>query len=204
VAHAEAMAEFAGAQDRDLLIGMGADSVERGIDHRAFAAAFESAGRLGLHRTIHAGEDGPADNIAAAVHELGCERIDHGFRLLDDPVLTREIVDRRIPLTVCPTSNLMIANVIADLAEHPLAQQRRLGVLATVNSDDPGMMQFDIADEYVAVANAFAYSLEEMEQISLDGIEASWAPDDEKRALRARFEREFGELRGRFGLPARV
>ena len=204
VAHAEAMADFAGAQDRDLLIGMGADSVERGIDHRAFAAAFASAGRLGLHRTIHAGEDGPVDNIAAAVHELGCERIDHGFRLLDDPVLTREIIDRRIPLTVCPTSNLMIANVIQTLEEHPLAEQRRLGVLATVNSDDPGMMQFDIADEYVAVANAFGYTLEDMEQISLDGIEASWAPDDEKRALRNRFVAEFADLRARFGLPART
>lgn len=203
VAHAEAMAEFAGAQDRDLLIGMGADSIERGIDHRAFAAAFESAGRLGLHRTIHAGEDGSVDNIAAAVHELGCERIDHGFRLLDDPVLTGEIVDRRIPLTVCPTSNLMIANVIADLGDHPLAEQRRLGVLATVNSDDPGMMQFDIADEYVAVANAFGYALEDMEQISLDGIEASWAPDDEKRALCQRFEREFAELRTKFGVAPR-
>ena len=203
VAHAEAMAKFAGAQDRDLLIGMGADSVERGIDHRAFAAAFESAGRLGLRRTIHAGEDGPVDNIAAAVHELGCERIDHGFRLLDDPALTREIVDRQIPLTVCPTSNLMIANVIASLPEHPLDRQRRLGVLTTVNSDDPGMMQFDIADEYVAVADAFGYSLEEMEQISLDGIEASWAPDDEKRALRERFSREFDDLRSKFGVAPR-
>lgn len=87
----------------------------------------------------------PADNIAAAVHELGCERIDHGFRLLDDPALTRGIVDRQIPLTMCPTSNLMIAN----------------------------------------------------------GIEASWAPDDEKRALRERFSREFDDLRTKFGVAPR-
>jgi adenosine deaminase len=201
--HAAEMAEFAAAQDRDLLIGMGADSVERGIDHRAFAAAFETAGRAGLRRTIHAGEDGPADNIAAAVRDLGCERVDHGFRLLDDPDLTAEIVERRIPLTVCPTSNVMIANVVADVAAHPFAEQRRRGVLATLNSDDPGMMRFDVADEYVAVADAFGYPLEEMEQISLDGIEASWAPEDEKAALRSRFLREFDELRSAFDLPAR-
>ena len=202
-AHAMEMAAFAGAQDRDLLVGIGADSVERDIDHRSFAAAFAEAGRLGLRRTIHAGEDGPADNIAVAVHELGCERIDHGFRLLDDPDLTAEVIDRQIPLTVCPTSNVVIGNVVADVASHPLARKRELGVLATVNSDDPGMMRFDIADEYVAVAQAFDYSLDDMETISLAGIEASWAPDDEKSALRHRFVAEFDALRQEYGLPTR-
>jgi len=203
-AHARAMAEFAGAQDRDLLIGVGADSVERGIDHRSFSEAFEVAGRLGLRRTIHAGEDGPAENIAIAIRELGCERIDHGFRLLDDPELTAEVVERQIPLTVCPTSNVVIANVVPDVRSHPLPEQRRLGVLATVNSDDPGMMRFDLADEYIAVARAFGWGLETMEQLALDGITAGWAPDDERRALRQRFVEEFDELRLEFGLPARA
>jgi adenosine deaminase len=202
-AHALEMARFAGAQDHDLLIGMGADSVERDIDHRSFAEAYAEAGRRGLHRTMHAGEDGPAENIAIAVRELGCERVEHGFRLLDDPDLTKEIVDRRIPLTVCPTSNVVIANVVPDVAAHPFARQRDLGVLVTVNSDDPGMMRFDIADEYVAVARAYGYELEDMEALALAGIEASWAPPDEQAALRARFEREFDELRAEHGLPAR-
>ena len=106
-AHAMEMAAFAGSvPDRDLLVGMGADSVERDIDHAAFAAAFTEAARYGLRRTIHAGEDGPAENIAIAIRELGCERIDHGFRLLDDAALTAEIVERQIPLDVCPTSNV--------------------------------------------------------------------------------------------------
>jgi adenosine deaminase len=203
-AHAVAMAEFAGAEpDRDLLIGMGGDSVERDIDHHAFAPAFEVARRHGLRCTIHAGEDGPADNIRIALHELGCERIEHGFRLLDDPELTAEIVERQIPLTVCPTSNVMIAHVVPDVASHPFDRQRQAGVFVTVNSDDPGMMQFDLADEYVAVADAFGYSLEDMESISLGGIGASWAPDAQKADLRARFEREFDELRAEHGLPAR-
>lgn len=154
-----------------------------------------------MHRTIHAGEDGPSDNIAITVRELGCERVDHGYRLLD-PELTAEVIDRRIPLTVCPTSNVVITNVVPDVASHPLAEQRRRGVLATCDSDDPGMMQFDIADEYVAVASAYGYSLEEMEQISLDGIEASWLPDDGKVAMRSRFLGEFDALRSEFGLPA--
>ncbi len=200
-AHALEMVTFAGKQDRNLLIGIGGDGAsEQGIDHRSFATAFTEAERLGLHRTIHAGEDGPADNIAIAIRELGCERIDHGFSLLDDLELTSEIIDRRIPLTVCPTSNLVIANVIDRLEDHPLADQRKRGVLATVNSDDPGMMRFDIADEYAAVSSAFNFTLEEMEQISLDGIEASWAPDDEKQKLRQRFNREFNDLRREFDL----
>jgi adenosine deaminase len=203
-AHAMEMAAFAGSvTDRDLLIGMGADSVERDIDHAAFAAAFTEAARYGLRRTIHAGEDGPAENIAIAIRQLGCERIDHGFRLLDDAGLTAEIVERQIPLDVCPTSNVMIANVVPSVADHPFARQREAGVLATLNSDDPGMMRFDIADEYVAVARAFDYSLEDMEDISLAGIDACWAPDDEKQALRRRFAGDFDRLRDEHDLPQR-
>jgi adenosine deaminase len=197
------MVEFAAAQDRDELIGLGADSVERDVDHRSFAPAFARAGAAGLRRTIHAGEDGPADNIRIAVEDLGCERIDHGFRLLDDPDLTQLVVDRGIPLTVCPTSNVVIANVVPDVASHPFARQRERGVLVTVNSDDPGMMRFDIADEYAAVWSAYGYSLEDMEQLALDGITASFAPDDEKAALRRRFETEFDALRTERSLPAR-
>ncbi len=203
--HALEMAEFAGSEpDRDLLIGIGADSVERGVDHRAFAAAFEEAADRGLRRTMHAGEDGPADNIGIALHECGCERIDHGFRLLDDPELTAEIVERQIPITVCPTSNVVIANVVPDVAAHPFNRQRELGVLVTLNSDDPGMMRFDLASEYVAVAEAFDYELEDMEALSLASIDACWAPDDEKEAMRGRFLREFDELRAEYGLALRA
>ena len=91
--HAMEMVEFAAAQDRDRLVGVGGDSVERDIDHRVFAPAFAEAARRGLRRTMHAGEDGPADNIRVAIEDLGCERIDHGFRLLDDPDLTRRVID---------------------------------------------------------------------------------------------------------------
>jgi adenosine deaminase len=204
VAHAIEMAEFAGSEpDRDLLIGMGADSVESGIDHSAFAPAYEVARKYGLRCTMHAGEDGPADNIRIALDDCGCERIDHGFRLLDDSDLTARVAERRIPVTACPTSNVVIANVVPDVASHPFGAMRKAGVLASLNSDDPGMMQFDLADEYPTVAEAFGYSLEEMETISLDGIESSWAPDDEKRTLRTSFVAEFNELRDEYGLPLR-
>jgi adenosine deaminase len=202
-AHAMDMVHFAAAQDRNVLIGVGGDSVERDIDHAAFAPAFAEAARVGLRRTLHAGEDGPADNIRVAIDELGCERIDHGFHLLDDLELARRVAETRIPVTVCPISNVVIANVVPDVAHHPLARQRELGVLATVNSDDPAMMGTDIADDYEAVHAAFGWDLETMEQLSLDGIEASWAPDDEKAGLRRRFAAEFDELRAAHGLATR-
>jgi adenosine deaminase len=197
---AMAMVQFAAAQDRDQLIGVGGDSVERDIDHRAFAPAFAQARSQGLRRTIHAGEDGPADNIGIALDDLGCERIDHGFRLLDSSEITKQVVDGRVPVTACPISNVVIANVIPDVAHHPIARQREQGVLVMVNSDDPGMMGSDVADDFAAVHEAFGWDLETMEQLSLDGIEACWAPDDEKAALRTRFNREFAELRAEFGL----
>ena len=197
------LVEFAGAQDRDLLVGVGGDSTERGVDHRAFAPAFARAKELGLHRTFHAGEDGPADNIAAAVDDLGVERVDHGFRLLDDPELTRRVAAARIPLTVCPISNVVIANVIDDVAQHPFARQREAGVLVTISSDDPGMMGTTICDDYEAVADRFDYQLQTMEDIALDAIDASWAPPDEQAALHTRFLAEMDALRAGNGLAPR-
>ena len=156
-----------------------------------------------MRRTLHAGEDGPAENIRIALDVLGCERIDHGVRLLEDRELTARVVDAGIALTVCPTSNVVIAHLAPDVASHPLDQLRSAGVHVTVNSDDPGMTQVDIAEEYVIVAEAFGYDLEVMEGFSLAAVDASWAPDEDKVALRSRFLAEFDALRAEAGLPLR-
>ncbi len=201
--HALAMVRYAAAKDRETLIGVGGDSTERGVDHRQFVPAWREAERAGLRRTFHAGEDGPAENIRICV-EGGCERIDHGFRLLDDPDLTKRVAAERIPLTVCPSSNVVIANVVADVAAHPFAAQREAGVLVMINSDDPAMTRVDVGDEYGIVAEAFGYDLETMEDLSLDSIEATFMDDAEKAETRARFVREFDSLRADAGLPGRA
>ena len=189
------LVEFAAAQDRDELIGVGGDNTERGIDHHVFAPAFALAGRRGLRRTMHCGEDGPVDNIRVAIESLGCERIDHGVALLDDVDLTARVAAERIPLTVCPISNVVLTGTVPSVAAHPFARQRAAGVLVTINSDDPGMSCTTIADDYEQVAAAFSYDFATMAQLALDGIEASWAPDDEKRALQQRFGAEIAALR---------
>jgi adenosine deaminase len=199
--HALEMVRYAATKDRDVLVGVGGDSVERGIDHRQFVPALLEAGRAGLHRTFHAGEDGPAQNIRICVEEGGCERIDHGFRLLDDADLTAKIAAERIPLTVCPSSNVVIANVVPDVRSHPFARQREAGVLVMLNSDDPAMSRVDLGREYGIVAEAFGYDLETMEDLSLDSIEATFMDDAEKAATRASFVEEFDALRAEADLP---
>jgi adenosine deaminase len=173
------------------IVGIGADSTELGVDLAAFRPAFVEARRLGLRRTCHAGEAvgvGP-DNIRIALDELGAERIDHGVALVEDGELLRRVAGERIPLTVCPTSNVVIANRYASLAEHPLPALRAAGVLVTINTDDPAMTDLDIGTEYRRVAAACRLGREAVEELILETIDSTWLDDVERRALRNDFAR---------------
>jgi adenosine deaminase len=192
---AEQLTEVVRAGKAERVIGMGMDSTERGVDPRAFAPAFSLAGSVGLHLTSHAGEDTGPDNIALALEALGIERIDHGLAILDDSALTRRVADAQIPLTVCPNSNIVIANRYASLAEHPFRRMRAAGLLATLNTDDPAMTDLDLGKEYRTAAAAFEMTFDEMAAVALDGVEATWLSDTEKRSMRASFERELAALR---------
>jgi adenosine deaminase len=172
------------------VIGVGADSTELGIDLLAFARPFQEAARLGLRRTCHAGEAvgvGPA-NIRLAIDGLGAERIDHGVAIVEDPALLRDVVERGIPLTVCPSSNVVIANRFASLAEHPLAYLRAAGALITINTDDPAMTGLDLGTEYRRVAEAYGWSVAEMGRLAIDGIQSTWLDDVDRQALTREFE----------------
>lgn len=184
----------AGAPDTDRVLGIGLDSTELGVDPTDFAAAFELAGQAGLRRTSHQGEVTPPTTIRAGVEVLGCERIDHGLSLLDDPQLTRRFVDERIPLTVCPNSNIRIANAFPRLADHPYPRMRERGLVATLNTDDPALTDLDLTYEYRSVMDAFGYAWDDMVDIALDGVEASWLDDDAARALRTRITTTAAEL----------
>ena len=176
------------------LIGIGMDSTERGVDLRTFSRAFAAAARHGFRRTAHAGEDAGAENIEIAVDVLGAERIDHGLAILGDPALTRRVAKDRIPLDVCPNSNVLIANAYAGLEEHPFRRMREAGLLATLNTDDPAMTALDLGHEYRSVAHAMAMPWEEMVAVALDGVEATWLDADEKRTMRASFAAEIAAI----------
>jgi adenosine deaminase len=179
------------------IIGIGMDSTELGVEIAAFAPAMDLARRNGLHRTAHAGEAvgvGPA-NIRIALDVLDVERIDHGIAVVEDPELTRRMATERIPITVCPNSNILIANRYARLEDHPFSEMRDAGLLATINTDDPAMTDLDLGREYRSVARALGLDFEAMAAVSLDGIAASWLDDADRRTMRADFERTIAGLR---------
>lgn len=174
----------AGAPGMERVIGVGMDSTELGIDPVSYQPAYDAAGKAGFWLTAHQGENSPPAAIAACLDVLGARRIDHGLSLLDDPGLTTRMADERVPLTVCPTSNIVIANAYPRLADHPYPQMRAAGVLATLNTDDPALTDLDLGREYADVAHAFHWGWHDMVQIALDGVEACWLDDTDKTRLR--------------------
>jgi adenosine deaminase len=179
------------------VIGVGMDSTELGVDLAAFKPAFDLARSAGLRVTGHAGEAvgvGPA-NIRVALDVLRVERVDHGVAVMEDAELVRRMAGERIPLTVCPNSNIVIANRFPSLEAHPFRAMRAAGLVATINTDDPGMTDLDLGKEYRTVAAAQHLTFDDIAAVALDGVEASWLGGPEKAGLRADFERRLAELR---------
>jgi adenine deaminase len=183
------------APGSERILGIGLDSTELGVDPRSFGPAYATAEANGLRRTAHQGEDTGPDLIAQVLDVLHAERIDHGLSLLRDPALTHRVAADRIPLTVCPSSNIVIANKVKTLAEHPFAAMRADNVLATLNTDDPALTALDIGLEYQRVAEAYGWGFDEMVAVSHDGVDGTWLDDDGKRDLHRLIDREAAALR---------
>jgi adenosine deaminase len=183
-----------GSAGTERAIGIGLDSTEQGVDPADFAEAFAVAGKAGLRRTSHQGETTPPSYIRAGLDLLGSERIDHGLTSMQDPELVRRLAGERIPLTVCPNSNVRIANAVPRLEDHSYPQMRAAGLLATLNTDDPALTDLDLGQEYRSVMAAFGFDWADMTTIALDGVEASWLDESDKRELAARVEREAATL----------
>ncbi len=130
---------------------MGLDSSELGHPPEKFARVFAAAGERGLKRVAHAGEEGPPDYVTQALDLLHIDRLDHGNRALEDAGLTERLARGAMTLTVCPLSNLKLC-VVGDMSEHPIARMLRLGLRATVNSDDPAYFGGYVNDNYRAIA----------------------------------------------------
>lgn len=176
------------------VIGLGMDSTEQGVDPRDFAPAYDAARAAGLRLTGHAGEDTGPDNIAAALDTLRLERIDHGIAIVEDGALVERVAAARIPLNVCPSSNVVIANRYPSLADHPFRIMRESGLLVTVNTDDPAMTNADLGTEYRELAAAQGLSFADMCEVAVESIEATWLDEPDRRRLREAFEGEIAAL----------
>ncbi len=149
-----------------------------------FAEAFRRAGAAGLKRTVHAGESSGPEGVRDAIELLSADRIDHGVRAIEDPTIVALLAERRIPLGICPTSNLTLG-LYPSLAEHPIERLRRAGVPVSVNTDDPALLGVSLEQEYATCAAAFGWSHEDVRAIARTSIEASFAPPAIKRDLLA-------------------
>ena len=178
-------------QHRRRLVGVGLDSSERGNPPEKFARVFARCGELGLRLVAHAGEEGPPEYIVSALDVLHVERIDHGVRCVDDPALVKRLAAERVPLTVCPLSNLKLC-VYDTLSRHPLPALLEAGICATVNSDDPAYFGGYMNDNFVAtfealpqLGKAHAYRL------AANSFEASFVGEDLKQVWLGRLDAVF-------------
>lgn len=174
---------------RDRIVGVGLDSAERGNPPGKFAAVFEKARDHGLLPVAHAGEEGPAAYVEEALDALKVLRIDHGIRSLEDPALVERLAKARIPLTVCPLSNLKL-RAVASLAQHPIKELVARGLLVTVNSDDPAYFGGYLVENYLAACDALGLDKDDIAKLARNSITASFLADGQK----AKWTRKIDEL----------
>ncbi|MEU6219245.1 adenosine deaminase [Streptomyces sp. NPDC047022] len=181
----------------DRIIGVGLDSAEVGHPPSKFREVYETAAALGLRRVAHAAEEGPPEYITEALDVLGAERIDHGVRCMEDPALVERLARERVPLTVCPLSNVRL-RAVRRLEEHPLAAMLEAGLVCTVNSDDPAYFGGYVGDNFHAVRAALPQLGEEhMRQLARNSFTAAFLEGDEARRERYLSEVEAYRFTGR-------
>jgi adenosine deaminase len=159
--------------------GVGLDSGEVGNPPEKFASVFARARAEGLHAVAHAGEEGPPEYIWQALDVLDVERIDHGVRCLEDPRLVDRLVAERVPLTVCPLSNVRL-RVVDTIADHPLGRLLEQGLCATANADDPAYFGGYVGDNFAAVQTALGLSDAQLVLLARNSFEASFLDDAER------------------------
>ncbi|QNQ09399.1 adenosine deaminase [Sphingomonas alpina] len=162
----------------DRIAAVGLDSGELGNPPEKFARVFAAARAQGLRLVAHAGEEGPPDYVRQALDLLGIDRLDHGNRSLEDPVLTARLARMGMTLTVCPLSNLKLC-VVESMEAHPIDRMLRAGLRATVNSDDPAYFGGYIADNYRAAAAGRGLDRDDLVALARNSFLGSFLNDDE-------------------------
>ena len=165
---------------KDEIIAVGLDSSEVGHPPAKFERVFAKAREAGFLIVAHAGEEGPPEYVWEALDLLKVNRIDHGVRSEEDKQLMARLIAEKMPLTVCPLSNLKLC-VVNDMKEHNIRRLLQQGVHVTVNSDDPSYFGGYMNDNFIAIQQALDLSNQELKQLAINSFEASFIPDQEKQ-----------------------
>lgn len=164
------------------IIGLGLTGIEGSVHEREFGHLREAADRLGLGLAVHAGESGTADNVRAAIDDLGAMRIGHGIAAADDPELVARLAREKIVLEVCPTSNVTLS-IVPDLDAHPLPALWSAGVQVTINSDDPPFFATSLTEELGHATRLLGLTRRDVAELQRRAARAAFAPDEAKSDL---------------------
>ena len=175
---------------RDKIVGIGLASSELGHPPEKFARVFARCKALGFRLVAHAGEEGPPAYIWSALDILHVERIDHGVQATHDSALMQRLVKDKIPLTVCPLSNLKL-KVFQSMGEHTIGRMLQAGVVATINSDDPAYFGGYVNENYLQTFDALGLAASHAYQLALNSFEASFADPAAKRGYVDRLNAAF-------------
>ncbi|CAK4030056.1 adenosine deaminase [Lecanosticta acicola] len=179
------LAEIQESLQSDGIVGIGLDSSEKDFPPHLFRDLYADAGRMGLQRTAHAGEEGPPEFILDALDQLHVDRIDHGIRLAEDEALLSRVARQGTLLTVCPLSNVLL-RCVTSVSELPIRKFLDAGVNFSINSDDPAYFGNNyILSNYLAVQKAFNLNFEEWTRICENGIRGSWCGPQRKEEMLA-------------------
>ncbi|WP_431965180.1 adenosine deaminase [Actinacidiphila sp. bgisy160] len=184
---AEETARIATQLQPDGLVSFGLGGPEIGVPRPQFKPYFERARAIGLHSVPHAGETTGPQTIWDAINELGAERIGHGTSATQDPRLLDHLGEHRVPLEVCPTSNIA-TRAVATLDEHPLKEMVAAGLLVTISSDDPPMFGTDLNTEYAVAARLLQLDEGGLAQLARNAVEASFLDAPGKAKLTAEID----------------
>ncbi|MBN1424650.1 adenosine deaminase [Candidatus Fermentibacteria bacterium] len=171
------------------IVGIGIGGSEQEYPPAPFKKLYAKARAAGFHVNAHAGEAASAQSIWDAIRELGVERVGHGTRAWEDPELVEYLVAHRIPVEMCPISNVR-TGVVRCLSEHPIRRFFDAGIPVSVNTDDPKMFQTRLADEYRLLEEECGFTRSEVRRLILSAIRSAWLPKERKVTLESEFTRD--------------
>ena len=174
----------------DGIVGLDLAGNEVDYSSKPFKAIIQQARRSGLHLSIHAGEWGPGDNVHYALEHLAAERIAHGIRVLESPPGIEHAREKNTAFEVCPTSNYQ-SGAVASMESHPLPRMLAHGLNVTINTDDPGISQICLSDEYQLVCEVFGISHSQLCEMTVAAARAAFIPHAERETLAIDIRTEF-------------